>query len=294
MPDPIRMPLEQANEILAGVQPLKDSDVPPAPAADKPRAETPPKPADNDSSDDVMDQLTAMLNGSEPPAETPPAADPGAPITTLTAAAEKLGLTSEQLFDLEIAMPDGGESLKLGELKDRATAWERDALEREEFDNRKLEQTNAVENAREELATLIAMLPANARTPQMLERARQQIQTQRETQTAELLRRVPEWKDQTAYAADREEMLPHIAKHGFKQQDFDQVYDARLIAYIRHNAKREARLSAMLEQMQAKRQRDGSHNGPGKKPNVKPVTPQKHGMKDAELVATLNTMIAEQ
>jgi hypothetical protein len=227
--------------------------------------------------------------------ETPHAPEAPAEIPTdLPSAAEKLGLTPDQLYELEVPMPDDEGTMKLGELKDAALAYKRERLEREAFETEKADQRANLERAREEIGQIVAMLPEAARTPEMLESARNQLAAVKQEQVAETLRRIPEWKDRTQFQADQEIMASHVEQHGFSQSEFANVFDARLIAYIRHNAKREARLNEMLSQMKAKRERQGGHSGSTKRPNAqKAATPKRGYSKDAALAAQLTDMLKE-
>lgn len=221
-------------------------------------------------SDDVADQLAAILGHTDAPQADAPAdnAGEGAPersgesLKDINAVAEKLGAPLDDLYAIEVPMPDGENPMTLGELKDAAIEHKRGAVERLEFDEKVQQHNNAIANAREELGVLVRMLPESARTPEMLNAARAEIERVREHNIADLFVRVPSWKDQEAKAADLQVIAPHLENFGFKAGELDQVYDARLLAYIRHNALREQKLADMLSQLKSKRTPNRKTGGP--------------------------------
>lgn len=167
----------------------------------------------------------------------------------LTSLAESLGVESSDLYSMAVPMPDGDESVSLGELKDMAIEYRRSELDRQEWEQEQVTGRAALADAREEIATLFRMIPEQMRTPQMLAQARQQLAGVRDEQARSLLTRVPSWKDETAKEADMAAMREHLEPFGFGSDELSGVYDARLLAYVRHNALREQRLTAALAKM---------------------------------------------
>lgn len=254
------------------------------------------KPADDESlSGDAIDELAGLLGGDageQPSGDDKPAGDdkPDAPVDSLQAAADKLGISIDELYALKVGMPDDEDPVPLSELKDLATAQRRDVLEREAFETTKIEQAAAVATAKEEIGQMLALVPTELRTPEMLQHARGEIQRVRDEQANQLRERIPEWQSTETYTADMAEMRTHVEKFGFETGEFEQVYDARLLAYIRHNALREQRLAGMIEQMRSKRGRDPSKRTPTKRPAAKKQQPVSRSPTDNMLAATADIL----
>jgi hypothetical protein len=136
-----------------------------------------------------------------------------------------------------------------------------------------------------ELQALVGMIPEQMRTPEMVRQAQTRLEAAKQLESARLLQRVPEWRDAKQYAADMEVIGPHVAEWGFDAEELGQVYDHRLLAYIRHNALREQRLRAALENMKHRRQ--GRGNGPktgGREPaHERAQGPQSRGGRTASI-----------
>lgn len=177
----------------------------------------------------------------------------------LDALAERLGISVEDVYaQVRVALPDGGGELSLGELKDLAVEHRKTAADRLEWETARETERAAMGQATAELQTLLGMIPAEARSPAMIRAAQEKLEVVRAAEQQKLLARVPSWRDPAQFQADLEVIGPHIEGFGFSKDEFGGVYDARLLAYIRHNALREQRLSAMLEQVRAGRDKRGA------------------------------------
>lgn len=217
---------------------------------------------------DVVDQLKAELSGDTVELDGEEVEIPATQSSlSLEGLAEKLGVTVAELYELEIPMPDGEETLKLSDLKDKATQYKRDEAERLGWETERATERNQLANDRAEMETLLGMMPASARTPALLRQAQQQLEQLRQSEAVKLVRRVPEWKDPVQFAADMETIEPHIKEFGFSNEELLQVYDHRLLSYIRHNALREQKIQTMLEDARSRKQRKGSpDNTNGRQP----------------------------
>jgi hypothetical protein len=239
-----------------------------------------------DQSDDFADQLEAAVKGGAPKA---PAAEMSEKLN-LAGIAERLGISMEDVYKLEVGMPDDGSTLTLTELKDLATERKRDVAERLEWETTQASQRNQIAAATAELQTLLGMLPAEMRTPDMIRQAQAKLEYTRGLEQQKLLQRVPEWRDPAQFEADFEAIRPHVAEWGFSDADLAGVYDSRLLAYIRHNALREKRLGELLEQTRKQRERRGSPRTTGGKPDST-IAPQRRGSnRDAKVEAITNLL----
>jgi len=187
-----------------------------------------------------------------------------APIETLADAAERLGVDAAELYKLAIPMGGDEPPMTLGELKDAAAEWKSGAAERIEWDTEAARQRNELANARDELQQLVALIPEQARTPEMMARATAEYERVRNEEARKLLQRVPEWRDHQRYTAEKEVMASHLEPFGFSGDELESVVDSRLMAYVRHNALREKRIEAALASARSKREQNGPKSVSGK------------------------------
>ncbi|MFV2089021.1 MAG: hypothetical protein ACC642_00030 [Pseudomonadales bacterium] len=187
-------------------------------------------------------------------------------IESFSAVAEKLGVDVAKLYEMQVPMPDGAESLTLSELKDRSVEYERSQVEQVEWTDKRTRDIEELAQAREQLATLVAMIPANLRTPQLLQAAQSEQARVRQQQSVALANRIPEWKDEATRLADKALIAKYVEPFGFTPEELGQVYDARLFALLRHVSKRDEQMKALLDTMRGKRKRN-----PAKRTSNKPA-----------------------
>jgi hypothetical protein len=250
------------------------------------RSESAPSTPPDRTEDDFADALEKAVKGE---ARKEPAAETSGKLN-LSTIAERLGVSMEDLYAAEIGMPDDGTTLTLTELKDLATAHKRDAAERLEWETTATAQRNQIAAATSELQTLLGMLPAEMRTPEMIHQAQAKLEYTRALEQQKLFQRVPEWRDRGTLESEFEVIRPHVAEWGFSDADLAGVYDSRLLAYIRHNALREARLADLLEQTRKQRERKGSARTSGGKPDSTLAPPRRGSDRDAKVRAIANLL----
>lgn len=224
----------------------------------------PATPPDDTNGDHFGDALERVIKGEARPApETAPAGK-----LDLAAVAERLGISIEDLYGVEVGMPDDGQAVTLTELKDLATAHKRSQAERLEWETTHAAQRNQIATATAELQTLLGMIPAEMRSPEMIRQAQSKLEVTRAMEQQKLLARVPEWRDPRQFEAEFEVIRPHLSEWGFSDEELSGVYDSRLLAYIRHNALREKRLADLLAETRKQRERRAGPRTIGGKPDA--------------------------
>ena len=230
-------------------------------------------PADGKGSD-FLAQLEAAMSGESPDAPT----DNGNPEKGevplgLTGIADAMQVSESELFKMPISMPDGAEPQTLGQLKDAATELNRTRAEVETFYQQREVERNEMAQARGELEAVVAMIPAEMRTPQMLAAARERMATVREGEARKMVERVPEWASAETRQADMTVIGDHIGKWGFNSTELASIVDHRMLAYVRHNALQEQRLNVLLGKSKAKPKQGGKpQRGKGQEASSRTVT----------------------
>jgi len=225
-----------------------------APASTEPGSvkPAPATPELGEPSADALDEIERLM-GSEsdaPDVAGDPQTDDVTP-ASLKALAEKLGVEPADLYALTIPLGGDGETMTLGQLKDMAKEAGDLNVARMQLDEQVEAQRVATRRDREDLENLVSMIPREMLTQAMIERARSAGEEYKTEQGRLLNELVPEWRDTASYTADRGEILEHVKKHGWTEDDLNGVYDARLLAYFRRQAKREARTTQLLEKMKS-------------------------------------------
>jgi hypothetical protein len=235
--------------------------------------ETPP--ATTGKGSNFLTELEAALTGESPPAAgSEGTAGGGSEVPLgLTKVAEAMGVSESDLFGMQISMPDGAETRSLGQLKDAQTELNRTRAEVETFYQERETQRTEFATARGELETLFGMIPAEMRTPAMLQQARERIAVATQDQARKLVERVPEWANAETRAADMGVMNDHIGRWGFNSQELASLLDHRMMAYVRHNALQEQRLNVLLGKSKAKPAGSGKpQRGRGSSDDARSVT----------------------
>lgn len=240
-----------------------------------------PEAADPQQNDDDsgLEMAAEILAGEDPAGEQEGAGEgagegPGDALPQdLASLAERLGVDPAALYDVAVPMADGEEPMTLGALKDAARELRQSEIDRLEWDTEATRQRNELSNAREELTQLAAMIPESMRTPEALAAARGEIERVQRAEARLALQRVPEWANPKVYEADQAEMAEHLEQFGFRADELGSVVDHRLLAYVRHNAKREQRIGKLLASAKAARESGAPRRGATQKATKpKPAT----------------------
>ena len=224
---------------------------------------------------------------SEPGQTAPEGAEEAPAVSTLAELAQKLGVEARDLYAVKIGLP-GGEEATLSELKDQAIMHRKGEAERLAWDERREQERAELVRQRDELRQLVDLVPREALNQQNVNTARAAIERYQQAEAQKLLERVPEWRDRARYTADRADMDRHLQGFGFDPKELDSVYDHRLLAYIRHNALRERRLSAALEAAKDRiKKGQGAATNGARRPQPNNRQARRAGMAQAREVAAI-------
>lgn len=130
-------------------------------------------------------------------------------------------------YDLEVPMPDGAESVTIGELKDhfqKAADFEK---EREIWEDNRIAEDGKLQLARAELNELAGLV--GQVNPELLNHLRQKRAANQKQEQEKLLRLYPEWQDPAVKKAASEPLLKTARHLGLSEQEFAQIGDHRLI-----------------------------------------------------------------
>lgn len=228
-------------------------------------------------------RLLELLKDEEPPGESgnpkPPGGGKGkaggsqdAKPKKFNELAERIGVELSELYALEIAEPGkDGKPVTVETLKDHyAKRAEFSVREIEWEEERSRQQAELVRN-NAELRELISALPRDAIKPEVLQKVKAKHDAVIKRERQDLLRVVPEWKDENTETKERGEMAEWLKDFGFPSSYLETVIDHRALHFIRENWRRYVRLTKALEELEEKpdTMQPGKHKGgkPPRKPD---------------------------
>lgn len=155
-------------------------------------------------------------------------------------------------YDLVVPMPDGMESMTVGQLKDHYRETQDLQQEREDWEAQQSEQQLQLMATRNKLVTLAESLQNVP--PEIIQQVEQLQQFDAQRESALLLQVFPEWANAEKKAAARDEHLATIREYGYSDIDYAQIQDHRLIKLLHDLTqlrKREAAGKAKREELKA-------------------------------------------
>jgi hypothetical protein len=150
--------------------------------------------------------------------------------SALAELAEKAGTSVEELYKLEIAMPDGRPTVTLGELKDSHLDAQALDDQRASFDEHRTSFENEMIRARGELTEVLSLL--GELPDELLQRGRQQYAKTVDEERSALLGIKPEWADIDAYRAAKGQMAQAVSEYGFRPAELEAIVDHRLVKLV--------------------------------------------------------------
>ena len=118
--------------------------------------------------------------------------------------------------------------------------------------------------ARQELQTVVALL-GDSISPQLVEHARRQLQSEIVRERELTFQAIPEWQDHETAQRERTVINKFLRGYGFSDAELAQVYDHRLLKLARDSQRNQGKLLTAAEQATPRRSTPGK---PGRKPGA--------------------------
>jgi hypothetical protein len=190
---------------------------------------------------DELSRISELLAGDSPekqpdddagPANEPEVADPPpapemAPDEPEPAAAETPAEPLEVDYDQVVPMPDGAESVTIGQLKDHYQGKADFETERETWNNTRQDQQAETIAAKQQLYDLAALIGNT--NPALVQHMQQQQQATRQTEAKRLIEIYPEWADPEVKKAQNPRLLKAAKYLGFSEAEYAISGDHRQI-----------------------------------------------------------------
>lgn len=135
--------------------------------------------------------------------------------------------TAQVDYEQVVPMPDGGESLTVGQLKDHYQATIDHNQERDTWEQHRMEQDNQLLVARATLNELAGLM-GNV-DPRALEFVQKQQQANQASEAQKLLQVFPEWADPAVKKAATPALVETMKEYGYTEVEFAHINDHRQI-----------------------------------------------------------------
>jgi hypothetical protein len=176
----------------------------------------------------------------------PSSDDPSKPPETLEAAAKRLGLKPEQVYNVKIPMPNGAEPLTLGQMKDRVGELV-DLESRElQFDQRRMKAEGELLRAQAEMREIMAMVPKDKLNPEVVNKVRQRHEDTMKRERQLTLQHIPDWQDEKRRTEEIQGINDLLSDYGFDETFLTTVVDHRALKFIRDMYLQNRRIKAAL------------------------------------------------
>jgi hypothetical protein len=144
------------------------------------------------------------------------------------------------------------------------------------------------------MRSLLAMLPADAIKPEMVERVRKQHEAKQNQERRLTLQVIPEWEDETARETDIEGMSSFLQEHGFDEHFIATIVDHRALRFLRVMWQRDLRIKRALAKVKDE-PKQGVRNGqrPSGKSRFAPKPPGKQSSRRERIVPDERTKIMD-
>lgn len=211
-----------------------------------------PEPQDN-----TLSEISELINPPEMP-DSPETEQPAEAAQEVQPEPDEVAETPEDTepeqeapaidYDLEVPMPDGGESQTIGQLKDFFQQHQEWQQERDDWADTRTSQENELLVARQQIVELSQLM--GEVKPEVIQALAAQQQARIEQQRNLMMQSIPDWQDQEKMKADRARIVETAAEYGVTAQDIGLVNDHRFVKMLKDFAdmkQRQARGQAALD-----------------------------------------------
>jgi len=143
----------------------------------------------------------------------------------------------QEIYKLNVPIGDNGETMSIGELKDRVKESHDFERRRDDFEDWRDQALNEVAHGRMQVEGVLQRLTSVIPPEQLASVfADYEHSHTRQVSTARLQLRewFPEWDDAAVKARDREKLDEHLGSYGFSRFEIENLTDARLVRYAMH------------------------------------------------------------
>jgi hypothetical protein len=175
--------------------------------------------------------------------------DPTKPVDSVDGLSKRLKIKPEEVYAIKVPMPNGAEPMTLGDLKDRVGELvDLDARELE-FTQRRVRGEGEILRAQQELRSLMALIPKDKLTPELINKVRQNHETTQARERQLTLEHIPSWNDEQTRTADIQGMVSMLSDYGFDEGFIATVVDHRALKFLRDTYLMRKRIQKALSEV---------------------------------------------
>lgn len=172
--------------------------------------------------------------------------DPSKPPETLEALSKRLQLKPEQIYGIQVAMPNGAEPLTIGQLKDRIGELVDFETREAQFDQRRVKAEGELLRAQTEMREILALIPKGQLNPELVNKMRQRHEATTNRERELTMEHIPDWQNEKTRTEDLKGMVEMLSDYGFEPSFISTVVDHRALKFIRDSYLRDKRIKAAL------------------------------------------------
>lgn len=198
--------------------------------------------------------------------------------------AERLELTPEDLYAVEVPMADG-RTMTLGKLKDAGAIQDQLVIREAQFAERVGKEEAAWTRQQAEFAQLVSMIDPKALSPEMKKKAADAVSENNRRERAEVMRLIPEWSNQELRETELSGMVALLGDYGIGESFLTANMSSKLMRFVRDAFLRKARMEralALVKTVPKKPSTTGKSGEAGKPPNAPRSSPKPRAGHDVQ------------
>lgn len=188
--------------------------------------------------------------------------------------AERLELTPEDLYAVEVPMADG-RTMTLGKLKDAGAIQDQLTVREVQFAERVGKQEAEWTRQQAEFSQLVSMIDPKALTPEMRKKATDAVSESNKRERAEVMRLIPDWSNQELRETELTGMVELLKDYGIGESFLTANMSSKLMRFVRDAYLRKVRVERALAAVKPVKKpsttgKSGAEGKPPRAPNTQP------------------------
>jgi hypothetical protein len=207
------------------------------------------------------------------------------PVDSIDGVSKRLGLKPEEVYAIKVPMPNGAESLTIGDMKDRVGELVELETREAQFDQRRIKSEGEVLRAQTELRELISMIPKENIPAGIVDKIRKRHESTVSRERELTLEHIPQWQDEKTCAAEIKGINELLSNYGFDETFIASVVDHRALKFIRDMYLMDKRIKAALAKVETPTKRGKLPSGKFGKPAKSPGSYESNSSRHSGVVA---------
>lgn len=196
--------------------------------------------------------------------------DPSKPADSLDKVAKRLKMKPEDIYAIKIPMPNGAESMTLGDLKDRVGELVDLDTRELEFNQRRVKSEGEVLRAQQELRGLMALIPKQHLSQELVDKVRKNHLATQARERELTLEHIPAWQNEETRSREIQDIVEMFSDYGFDEGFITTIVDHRAMKFARDTMLMRKRIAKALSEVKIPPRKGKTPSGKAAKPAVRP------------------------